>query len=52
MKHLDIEEEDGVVWFTKDSLIDVLDSLIPTSSPEFNDGWNTLAGYLRLEFSE
>lgn len=49
-KHLDVEVEDGVVWFTQDSLIDVLDNLIPTASPDFNNGWDSLAGYLRLEF--
>ena len=51
-KHLDIEVEDGVVWFTKDSLMDVLDNTIPVAHPLFNEGWDALAGYLRLEFSE
>jgi hypothetical protein len=51
-QHLDIEVEDEVEWFTKDSLMDVLDNTIPVGHPLFIVGWNALAGYLRLEFSE
>lgn len=51
-RHLDTVVEDEVEWFTKDSLMEVLDNTIPYGSPDFIDGWESLAGYLRLEFSE
>jgi hypothetical protein len=51
-KHLDISVVVEVEWFSKDSLINVLDSVIPVGSPDFIDGWESLAGYLRLEFSK
>jgi hypothetical protein len=51
-QHLDTVVEDEVEWFTKDSLMDVLDNMIPVGHPLFNEGWNALAGYLRLEFSQ
>jgi hypothetical protein len=48
----DMVEEDDVLWFKHADLMGVLDDTSPIGSDDFKDGWHSLAGYLRLEFSE
>lgn len=48
----ELVEEDDELWFRQKDLIQLLEETIPYGSPDFVEGWESLAGYIRLEFAE
>jgi hypothetical protein len=46
-----VEDEEGL-WFSQKDLFNLLEETIPYGSPDFVEGWESLASYIRLEFAE
>jgi hypothetical protein len=48
----EIVEDDEGLWFSQKDLFNLLDETVPYGSADFVEGWESLAGYIRLEFAE
>jgi hypothetical protein len=48
----EIVEDDEGLWFSQKDLFNLLEETIPYGSADFVEGWESLAGYIRLEFAE
>ena len=47
----ELVKDDEALWFQQKDLFNLLDDLVPYGSSDFVEGWESLAGYIRLEFS-
>jgi hypothetical protein len=46
-----VKDDEGL-WFQQKDLFNLLKETIPYGSSDFVEGWESLAGYIRLEFAE